>query len=77
MNSLLLKSPILVYKTNLMSEQQAQILKNQLLQQLPDLLIHFDLDDCDRILRVEGDISQEKIQGIALLNHIWIEELAD
>jgi len=44
-----------VFKTNVqhreMSEQLASILRGR----LPFVKINFDLDDCDKILRVEGN----------------------
>jgi hypothetical protein len=43
-----------VFKTNVMSHDQANMLLAQLQNVFPDYKINFDLEDCDRILRVES-----------------------
>ncbi|NEU07193.1 hypothetical protein GZH53_02610 [Flavihumibacter sp. R14] len=43
-----------VFKTNVQKGQQADTLIIELHQHFPDAKINFDLDDCDRILRIEG-----------------------
>jgi hypothetical protein len=58
-----------VFKTNVRRQRQATLLFNILSRQFPLLRINFDLDDCDKILRVEGDdISQEKIAELVIEN---------
>ncbi|MDB5136840.1 MAG: hypothetical protein JWP37_3443 [Mucilaginibacter sp.] len=58
-----------VFKTNVRRRGQAILLLNILSRQFPLLRINFDLDDCDKILRVEGeDISQEKIAELVTEN---------
>ena len=55
-----------VFKTNVSERQQAQRLMTKLITHFPQCRINFDLQDCDRILRVEGkQFPPEKI--IALL----------
>ena len=44
-----------VFKTNVEEDSQAEALIALLIQQLPDCEINFDLDDCDKILRIAGD----------------------
>jgi hypothetical protein len=44
-----------VFKTNVEHHHQAVTLTSILSQQFPLLRIDFDIDDCDRILRVEGE----------------------
>jgi hypothetical protein len=44
-----------VFKTNVEGPEQSQILLRRLLAQFPQCRINFDLDDCDRVLRVEGE----------------------
>ncbi|CAN5128599.1 hypothetical protein BH09BAC6_BH09BAC6_10970 [soil metagenome] len=44
-----------VFKTNVQKANQAKKIITQLLQHFPDCRINFDLDDCDKILRVEGE----------------------
>lgn len=43
-----------VFKTNVMELQQAGLLKSELRRHFPELDIHFDLQDCDKVLRIEG-----------------------
>lgn len=43
-----------VFKTNVQSYEQSERLLSKLLQQFPQLKISFDLEDCDKILRVKG-----------------------
>lgn len=44
-----------VFKTDVQEDDQAQALIASLSQFLPHCSINFDLDDCDKILRVEGE----------------------
>ncbi|MFL5742083.1 MAG: hypothetical protein ACJ75B_17805 [Flavisolibacter sp.] len=44
-----------VFKTDVQEKDQARRLLVLLQKQFPESRINFDLDDCDRILRVEGD----------------------
>jgi hypothetical protein len=44
-----------VFKTDVTKKKQAKLLLSVLSQQFPFAIINFDLDDCDRILRIEGD----------------------
>jgi hypothetical protein len=56
-----------VFKTNVEEEDRAKALTTRLLAHYPHYKVNFDLQDCDRILRVEGvTISHEKI--IELIN---------
>ncbi|MEO9071146.1 MAG: hypothetical protein ABI261_08925 [Ginsengibacter sp.] len=51
-----------VYKTNVQRKGEAKMLLLKLVKHFPQHKINFDLDDCDKILRVEGEnISSEKI----------------
>jgi hypothetical protein len=43
-----------VFKTNVQRQKQARILKSELISQFPFIKINFDLEDCDKVLRVEG-----------------------
>ena len=43
-----------VFKTNVQKEEEANTLSLALSNHFPALDVHFDLEDCDRILRVEG-----------------------
>jgi hypothetical protein len=44
-----------VFKTNVEEVCQAKVLVDLLLHHFPGSKINFDLHDCDKILRVEGD----------------------
>jgi hypothetical protein len=44
-----------VFKTNVQEFTQAQKLVTLLRRHFPDSKINFDLDDCDKVLRVEGN----------------------
>ena len=51
-----------VFKTNVHDEGDSQNLVRHLQRHFPDGRINFDLEDCDRILRVEGGtVSRIKI----------------
>ena len=57
-----------VFKTNVADPERAKWLVAQIERNFPDCKVHFDLDDCDRILRVvfEGK-SQSDPVAIGLL----------
>lgn len=58
-----------VFKTDVQEQDQAGALLILLAQQFPLSKINFDLDDCDRILRVEAEvISQEAIVSFLRMN---------
>ena len=44
-----------IFKTNVENEDQAKNLFALLHVQIPAAEINFDLEDCDRILRIKGD----------------------
>ncbi|WP_228236591.1 hypothetical protein [Allomuricauda sp. M10] len=43
-----------VFKTNIQKKAQSKQIKSEILKKYPDLLVSFDLEDVDRVLRVEG-----------------------
>ncbi|MET3028740.1 hypothetical protein ABXT06_18825 [Flavobacterium sp. UW10123] len=56
-----------VFKTNVQEESQCQAIIEKLLEHFPNSSINFDLEDCDKILRIHAPtISNTKI--IAILN---------
>ncbi len=56
-----------VFKTNVEEPKASKQIIRMLLEQFPFHKINFDLSDCDRILRVEGEnISPDRI--IELIN---------
>lgn len=61
------KSMIEVFKTNVQEMEQSQMIVGKLLEHLPNSIINFDLEDCDKILRIHAvSISNNHI--IELLN---------
>jgi hypothetical protein len=44
-----------VFKTNVQEVAESNRIIGKLLEHFPDNRINFDLSDCDKILRVEGD----------------------
>lgn len=68
-----------VFKTDVYEPERSIIIIQKLLEYFPDNKINFDLEDCDKILRVEGsNILPEKI--MQMLNEeghfakYWIEK---
>lgn len=57
-----------VFKTNVQEVEQSIFIVGKLLEHYPNSAINFDLEDCDKILRVHGSsISNQKI--IELLDY--------
>ena len=44
-----------IFKTNVQRKTQSKMLLSILSEAFPSLKINFDLSDCDKVLRVEGD----------------------
>jgi hypothetical protein len=42
-----------IFKTNVADESTAEQVINSLLELIPEARINFDLEDCDKILRIE------------------------
>jgi hypothetical protein len=58
-----------VFKTNVRQKRHARRLLNVLACQFPALRVNFDLEDCDKILRIEGtNFPQEKIAKLVIEN---------
>lgn len=56
-----------VFKTNVQEASQSEMIVGRLLEHFPNSVINFDLEDCDKILRVHSsEISNQQI--IELLN---------
>lgn len=54
-----------VFKTNVQQITEADIVLEKLAEHFPEHKINFDLSDCDKILRIQGDnISEERIIDI-------------
>lgn len=57
-----------VYKTNVKNQGQAEILLSQIYKAFPGCKANFDLEDCDKILRVES--SSGFVQPFLLTNFL-------
>ncbi len=56
-----------IFKTSVRGKKEARRLIQRIERDLPAALINMDLDDRDRILRIEGDhISQEDIVSLII-----------
>ncbi len=67
-----------VFKTNIESMTGAALLKRTLLLHYPDSRINFDLEDCDNILRIEGEnIDIEKVERLSKMLGYTVSELPD
>ena len=65
-----------VFKTNVLRKREAKMLIQKLAEHFPNHKVNFDLDDCDKILRVEGkNILQDKIIEIMNLQGYQCEVL--
>lgn len=54
-----------VFKTNVRSIREARLIIQKIAEEFPQHKINFDLTDCDRILRVQGNsILESKIISI-------------
>lgn len=56
-----------VFKTNITEKCLADKIKSQLMLYFPEIKVNFDLEDCDRILRVEN-CSFETKEVIQIIN---------
>lgn len=66
---------IQVYKTNIMHTDEAEQIKGLILQHHPQCKINLDLDDCDRILRIEGEFDSDHIIQILSTRNLICEPL--
>jgi hypothetical protein len=58
-----------IFKTNVSNERDASIIANQLKKSAPGYNINFDIEDCDRIMRIESINQKVNIESIIeLLN---------
>ena len=54
-----------VFKTNVRSSRKAKLIVQKLGEEFPAHKINFDLNDCDKILRIQGEnILENKIISI-------------
>jgi hypothetical protein len=60
-----------VFKTNVRSVRKAKLIIQKLAEEFPAHKMNFDLNDCDKILRVQGTniLQEEVINAVTALNH--------
>jgi hypothetical protein len=56
-----------VFKTNVQEVEGANLLIQKLLKHFPNYKINFDLEDCDKILRIAGNHINAKV----VLEIVW------
>ncbi|TZF84478.1 hypothetical protein FW774_05655 [Pedobacter sp. BS3] len=67
-----------VFKTNVVEACDSAFIVQMLLSCFPGSCINFDLDDCDKILRIEGtNISQATVISLLGANGYHCEVLPD
>lgn len=64
-----------VFKTNIDQTEEAERIRELLLDRFPNCQINLDLEDCDKILRIKGNVSPEKIIDIVHANNYRCEVL--
>ena len=65
-----------VFKTNVDQSEHSEMLIDQIINHIPNSEINFDLEDCDKILRIEAeDISIQHIIEILNKNGYYAEVL--
>lgn len=72
-----INSRVEVFKTNVEDSAKAKMLVDALQKLITNSRVNFDLEDCDRILRIEGlDISTQLVIGI-LEDHGYLCQLIE
>lgn len=65
-----------VFKTDITDPAKADELKLRLLKRFADYKINFDLEDCDRIMRIESnEIKKEQVIAELREQGFWCEVL--
>ncbi|RNL84675.1 hypothetical protein ED312_13380 [Sinomicrobium pectinilyticum] len=68
------ESTVEIFRTNVRDEIMADKVVSVLLDNFPEATINFDLEDCDRILRIEDiRIDTEKVKNILHTYQIHVE----
>jgi len=66
-----------VFKTNVQKKAQSKMLLYILSEAFPSLKINFDLSDCDKVLRIEGDNMEALRIMILVKEHGFTCEILD
>jgi len=65
-----------VFKTNVERAEHSEMLIDQIISHIPNSNINFDLEDCDKILRIEAEsVSNQIIIEILHQNGYYAEVL--
>ncbi|RUT72378.1 hypothetical protein D0817_01860 [Flavobacterium cupreum] len=65
-----------VFKTNVQETEQSKMIVMKLLEHFPNSVINFDLEDCDKILRIHAaSISNKRIIEVLNLHGYQCEVL--
>lgn len=59
-----------VFKTNVQLQKEAAQIVANLTQKLNNAKINFDMEDCDKILRIEGTNKAKNLYIIKYLKHL-------
>ena len=69
-----------VFKTNVQHEKDARIIIHRLEEQFPETVVNFDLEDCDKVLRVacrDQILQTQKIMAVVESYGFVLEPLSD
>lgn len=66
-----------VFVTNVQRVAAAEKIRALLLRNFPDSKINFDLEDCDKVLRVEGEFHPGKIMMLVNENGFQCQVMED
>lgn len=61
-----------VFDTNIKSTQESNEIKSLILSKFPAYIINFDLEDCDKILRIESQSEIASKEVIILISKLGI-----
>jgi hypothetical protein len=66
-----------VFKTNVQKKAESKMLLCILYETFPSFKINFDLSDCDKVLRVEGDNMEASRIMVLIKKHGFMCEVLD
>lgn len=73
-----MRKMVQVFKTNVLEVDGANAIVQKLSEQFPNSKINFDLEDCDKILRIEGShIDNRTIIDVLIIKGFRCEILND
>lgn len=70
------EASIEIFRTNIQNRAQSRQIKSKILKRYPGTIISFDLEDSDRVLRIEGLFQVSGIIGI-LIEHGYTCEVLE